>query len=153
MGEHLGDGGLGAIEDTFDIDLVEAVEIALGGGEEGADVGDAGVVDEDVKPGAADADVFEDLFDLGVVADVAGDGAGAAACGDDLICGGLGGLEGEIEHFDMGTASGEEEGDGLANAGACAGDDGGFMGEGEHGESGAGVVGMVYQNTARRGKF
>ena len=51
----IGTAALRAEVDAHDVDAVEAVEVVLGRGLDGADVGDAGVVDQDVEPRSAAA--------------------------------------------------------------------------------------------------
>jgi hypothetical protein len=127
-GERGGHGEVGAA----DVDAEEVVEVCGRGGEDGADVGDAGGVDEDID-GDIDGDAGgggcrEGQGDGGFVGDVAGEAFAGGCEGFGGFCGGFGV---EVEDGDAGSGLREERGDGVADAACAAGDDGVFAGEGE----------------------
>ncbi len=135
--DHARDDGLRAEEDALYVDLVDAVEIGLGGGLDGADVGDAGVVDQDIDAAGGIGDALDGGLDRCGIGDVAAEGFGGPRTG---VAGGRYGLGGvrrggfiEIESEDARALGGEGVGDRAADAGAGAGDDGGLSVEAIHG--------------------
>ena len=112
----MGEGGLGAGVDAFDVHAVQAVHVFLGCGQGRADVGDAGVVHQDVDLAVGFGHVVKQGFHFGVAAHVAAGAACAAAGGLDLIHRGLCGFLLEVQHLDMRTLLGKKNGNGLTDA-------------------------------------
>ena len=119
-GAHMLDGGAHAEEGAANVDVVEAVEVCGRGGEHGADVGDAGGVDEDAG-GSGLGDGGEGVGDALLVGDVARDGCDLGADGGG---GCLGGFGIQVEQEDLRPGGVEGAGDGVADAAGPSGDDG-----------------------------
>ncbi len=111
--EHAGEGGLDGVEGGVEVGVHGAVEGFERLVFEGADLDDAGVVDEDVEAAEAGVGLLDDVCGLRGVGEVGGDE-------EDVVCGGDGsGFEegclcaGEL----VGVAGGEDEaGAGFAEA-------------------------------------
>lgn len=125
VGLHVRDARLDAVEDAVDVDAENTVEVLFAGGFDGADVGDAGVVDED-RDFVLSEDLLKNLVDLLVVGNIAGVYGGVSASVGDFLGGELGALGIIVDNANGGAVRGESVGDGLADAAATSGDDGDF---------------------------
>ena len=110
-----------------------AADVHVDGFLEGAEVGvqhvaelrvGGGVVDQDVQAPELLADTGEDLADLFHFANMAGDGGGLAAVGDDRIGHVLATFELAARDDHMGALLGQQLGNGLADTAAGAGNKG-----------------------------
>jgi hypothetical protein len=119
----MNDSGLHAVVEAFYIHAKNAVEIFFGGAFDGADVRDACVVDENRKTFACKK-LIEECPDLATVGDVAMIRGGVSTGGSDLLAGGFGVVEIDVEDAERGSVGGELARDGAADAAASAGDDG-----------------------------
>ena len=139
LGAQVGEGGPGGVEGGEEVDLHGALEDLEGLGFDGADVEDAGVVDEDVDAAEAGDGFGDEALGFGGLGEVGGDevevvGLEVGELGEE---GGLGVLElGEI-------AGGEDEADGVVSE---AGGDGeaqaaGASGDEDDGARGVGIGG------------
>jgi len=117
------DSGLHAVIEAFHVYAKNAVEIFFGGGFDGTDVRDSGVVDENRKA-VAFKKLIKEGVDLLTVGDIAMVRRGVPAGGSDLLAGGLGVVKVDIEDAERGSMGSEFAGDGAADAAATAGDDG-----------------------------
>ncbi|MFM1943743.1 MAG: hypothetical protein RI897_2725 [Verrucomicrobiota bacterium] len=128
LGDEVGGGGAGHIEDAGDVGIEDGLDIVVFEEGERVVADDPGVIDEDVELACAVDDFFDEGGALGGVSDVDffGGDVGIGVGGDD----GLGGLLiGEVGEGDVGAGVGEGFDDGAADAAATAGDDHGFSGE------------------------
>src|SRR5690606_36287034 len=108
---------------------VEAVEVGFGGLLQGADVGDTGVVDEDVDAAKGFYDLTDGSDDAGLIGDVAGVNSGCAPGLGDGALRFAGALYIDVEDADAGAFAGESDGDAPPDAGAAAGYEGDFAGK------------------------
>ena len=142
---HVADGGVRTVVNAFYVDGEEAIEVDFGGGLDGANVGDAGVVDENVE-GLLAGELIENGLHLSVIGDVAEVLVGSAAFGGDFTSHGIGGVRVLVEDADGGPFTGEAKSDGAADSAAGAGDYGDFAVEAK----GAVVLGGCAQRETPR---
>src|SRR6185436_6174330 len=95
-----------------------------------------GVVDQDVDAPEGRHGALDQRLDLRGLAGVAGDGHGGAAGGGDALGDLLQALDLARGQHHARALRGEADGDGLADAAAGAGDDGGLAVETEAGDGG-----------------
>jgi hypothetical protein len=86
-------------------------------------VRDSGIVDENRKA-VAWKKLIEERVDLVTVGDIAMVRGGVSTGGSDLLAGGFGVVEIDVEDAERGSVGGELARDGAADAAASAGDDG-----------------------------
>ena len=130
---HVPQRSLGAVGDAVDVHALDSCEVLGRGGEGVADMGDAGVVHEDVQACVPREDTCKGGVHRSGLADIATLAVGAVAGGAKF---GHGGIERgllEVEDFDLSSMRGEALGDGESDAGCASGNDGGFVGEVEGG--------------------
>jgi hypothetical protein len=139
------DSGLHAVIEAFHVHAKNAVKIFFSGAFDRADVRDAGVVDED-REALARKELLEERLDLLAVGDVAKVSGGVAAGGSDLLAGGFGVIEVDIENAERGSMGSELARDRAADSAAAAGNDGDSAVEAE----GAGVAGWWVQRRMPR---
>ena len=118
---HVTHDGFGGVEITVDVDAHDAVEIAGAGAFDGADVGHADVVDEDIEAALGDQGA-ENFRGAGFVGEIAGLGRCLAAGGHDFGSGGFGAGAIEIEDVDRSAGCGEGFGNGKTDAAGSASD-------------------------------
>ena len=121
------------VDERQHIRVHRGIEVALGGGGQGAKTARGGIVHEDVEAtefGLHEADHLVDVF---LLTDVGADAGGIAPHGGDRL-GHLFRLAGarDVIDDDVGPGFGEPEGTGLSDAAARAGDEGHFSGEIDH---------------------
>jgi hypothetical protein len=138
-GFHMHDSGLHAVIEAFHVHAKNAIEVFFGGAFDGADVRDSGVVDENGKTVAFE-ELIEECVDLLTVGDIAMVRDGVSAGGSDLLAGGFGVVEVDIEDAERGSVGGEFARDGAADAAATAGNDGDSVVEAECAGIGGGRV-------------
>jgi hypothetical protein len=131
--------------EAFDVYAKNTVEVFFGGAFNGADVRDAGVVDENRNP-LAFVKLLEECVDLLRVADVTVVSGRFAARSSDLPAGGFGIVEIDIEDAERGSVGGELARDRAANPAASAGNNGNSAVEPE----GAGIAGWRVQREMPR---
>lgn len=112
-----------AVVEAFDVNAEDTIEIFRRCALDGADVRDAGIVDENVQAVAVE-DLLEDRFYCGVIANVAAVWGSVAVLGRDLVAGFGCGFFVEIEDVNGRAVGGKFECDGAADAAARAGDEG-----------------------------
>ena len=125
------DGCLGGEEKTEDVEVELAVEVLGGDLVDGAELVDAGVVDEDVEVAVLLFDRGEGAGDVFGFGEVALDGGCLAPGGGDVGYDLVGsGFAGGVVDDDRGPGGGEVAGDGGSDALGGSGDEGDLVGEG-----------------------
>ena len=121
---HVGDDDVRGHQEALVVDGDHPVPQRLFGLYEELLLVDAGVVHQDVDPAHGARDGGHGLLGLRVVGDVALHGHGLGAGGFQFFHGLLCRLDGHIQDGDGGAVRGQPQGDGLADTGRTAGDDG-----------------------------
>ncbi len=134
-GDEFGKDGLETKVNAFDIDLHDAVKIALAGGRGGADIGDPGVVDENIDFAEGPFGGDDGGGDGFLIGDIAAGEKGAPTGGVDRGEGIARGGFVEIKDGHGGSGGGKRFTDGASDPGASSGDDRGFVFELGHGPS------------------
>ncbi len=144
QGEQVWDGGVDGVEGGEEVGLHGAVVGVDGLVAEGADLDDAGVVDEDVEAAEGAEGLVDEAVALGGVGEVAGDEEDVVFVGD--VAGVEEFVAGEFEFVGVACGEGEFEagaaeavGEREAEAAGSAGDDGDLAGDKAGREGGEGV--------------
>ncbi len=132
MSQHGVDGGLGAQEDALHVDPVHPVEIGLARALDRADVGDAGVVHENVEPAEPRLDGAEGAPDAVGAGDIARPRVRRVARGPDLVGRPLRRRVVHVQRGNRRPRAGEHPGDRPADAGPGARHGGGLSVQCEH---------------------
>ena len=146
-------GGLAqGVEDAFDVDGEEPVELVVGDVLQLFVEHDPGVVDQDVEPAEVIEGGVEEGFDLLGIADVGLDGDGPAPGFFDGGDGGVGVVTaGTVVDDHACPGRGEGAGDGGPDAAGGAGDEGDFVLQAGHERGSAGgVAGREGEDSNRR---
>ncbi len=120
-----GSSGLRGEKLGFEIGVERGIPLLFGGGFQGRGREDGGAVDKEVEAGEAGGGFLDEAADFGDLAEVGGEGKGAAAQGFDFGGGGAGGdIRAAVVEDNVGAFAGQSQGHGAAEAACAAGDEG-----------------------------